>query len=59
METGRVETFKLFYQADTNSRLRGEMIGCFATLELAKECAKEMGLIHFSIKLNNAESWEW
>lgn len=55
----KVETYKLFYQSDPNSRMRGELIGCFATLELAKNCAKEMGFEHFNVKLNNAESWEW
>lgn len=55
-----VETYKLFAEhRDPASRMRGELIGCFSTLEKAIATAKEMGMEHFSIKLNNAQQWEW
>lgn len=53
-----MNTYKLFFQKDPNSRMRGELIGCFNELAKAIQCAKEMRLEHFSIKYNS-ESWEF
>jgi hypothetical protein len=53
-----VETYKLFAQ-DPSKRTRGELIGCFRELSKAIECAKEMGMVHYSIKLNNSQQWEF